>query len=50
MKRALALALAMILCLGLLASCGNNDSNGSNGSRVPTRPRRKPTVPSRWTS
>ena len=31
MKRALALALAMILCLGLLASCGSNGNNGSNG-------------------
>lgn len=30
MKRALALALAMILCLGLLAGCGGKDSGGSS--------------------
>ena len=34
MKRALALVLAMILCLGLLASCGSNGNNGSNGVSI----------------
>lgn len=34
MKRALAMALAMILCLGLLAGCGGQDS-GNGGSQQP---------------
>ena len=35
MKRALAMALAMILCLGLLASCGGQDSGNGGGSQQP---------------
>ena len=31
MKRALAMALAMILCLGLLAGCGGQDSGNGGG-------------------
>ena len=33
MKRALALTLTMLLCLGLLAGCGSNDGGGSNDSQ-----------------
>lgn len=33
MKRALALTLTMLLCLGLLAGCGSNDGGGSSGSQ-----------------
>lgn len=35
MKRALAMALAMILCLGLLAGCGGQDSGNGGGSQQP---------------
>lgn len=35
MKRALAMALAMILCLGLLAGCGGQDSENGGGSQQP---------------
>lgn len=35
MRRALAMALAMILCLGLLAGCGGQDSGNSGGSQQP---------------
>ena len=35
MNRALAMALAMILCLGLLAGCGGQDSGNGGGSQQP---------------
>ncbi len=35
MKRALAMALAMILCLGLLVGCGGQDSENGGGSQQP---------------
>lgn len=35
MKRALAMALAMILCLGLLAGCGGQNSENGGGSQQP---------------
>lgn len=35
MRRALAMALAMILCLGLLAGCGGQDSGNGGGSQQP---------------
>ena len=35
MKRALALALTMILCLGLLASCGSNGGGGQQNTDTP---------------
>ena len=35
MKRALALALSMVLCLGLLAGCGSNSNNVQQNSNPP---------------